>query len=75
MGVIVQDSEADARRFLAEAGITFPTGLDVDVKIARSFRLIGMPLTVFLTRDGRIADHVTGPISEEYLAAKVRGLL
>ncbi len=74
VGVLVQDTEADARRFLAEAGITFPSGLDGDLKIARSFRLIGMPLTVFLTRDGRIADRVTGPLGEDDFVTKVRGL-
>ncbi len=75
VGVIVQDTEPDARRFLAEARITFPAGLDADLRIARSFRLVGMPLTVFLTRDGHIADHVTGPLSAEDFVAKVRGLL
>lgn len=75
MGVIVQDTEADARRFLTEAGITFPTGFDTDLKIARSFRLMGMPLTVFLKRDGSIADRVMGPLGEDDFVSKVRGLL
>lgn len=75
MGVIVQDTEADARRFLAEGGITFPTGFDTDLKIAHSFRLIGMPLTVFLTRDGHVAERVMGPLGEDDFIAKVRSLL
>lgn len=73
--MIVQDTEADARRFLAEAGITFPAGFDTDLTIARSFRLIGMPLTVFLTRDGHVAERVMGPLGEEEFVAKVRSLL
>lgn len=75
VGVVVQDTEADARRFLAETGISFPTGLDADLKLARSFRLTGMPLTIFLTRDGRIAERVTGPLAEEELVAKIQRLL
>ena len=75
MGVIVQDTEADARRFLAEARITFPAGLDTDGKIAWSYRLMGMPLTVFLTRDGHVAERVMGPLGEDDFVAKVRGLL
>lgn len=75
VGIVVQDTEADARRFLAETEMTFPTGLDTDLTIARSFRLTGMPLTVFLTRNGQIAERVTGPIAEEELVAKVQKLL
>ncbi len=75
MGVIVQDTEADARRFLTEAGITFPTGFDTDLKIARSFRLLGMPLTILLTREGHVAERVTGPLGEDEFVAKIRSLL
>ena len=75
MGVIVQDTEADARRFLTEVGITFPVGFDTDLTIARSFRLMGMPLTILLARDGRVVERVMGPVGEDEFVAKVRSLL
>ncbi len=75
VGVIVQDSEADGRRFIREAGLSFPTGFDLDLKIARAFRLIGMPLTIIIAKDGRIAERVDGPLSEETLTAKIQALL
>lgn len=71
----MQDTEADARRFLAKTGISFPAGLDTDLSIARSFHLMGMPLTVLLTRDGQVADRITGPIGEEEFVTKLRQLL
>ena len=75
LGIFVKDTEADARRFLAETRITFPSGLDPDGRIAWSYRLLGMPLTVFLAPDGRIVERVTGPLGEEDLVERVRGLL
>jgi peroxiredoxin len=75
VGVIVQDTEADGRRFIREAGFTFPSGFDTDLTVTRAFRLVGMPLTIIIGRDGRIADRITGPMSEEDLLAKIQGLL
>lgn len=74
VGVIVQDTEADGRRFIREAGLSFPTGFDLDLKVARAFRLIGMPLTIIIAKDGRIAERITGPMTEEDLLAKIQGL-
>lgn len=75
MGIVVQDREASAKRFLQEFGLTFPVGLDHDLKIAKAFRLVGMPLTVLVTREGKIAERIMGPIDEEQFVRKIQRLL
>ena len=75
VGVFVHDTDADAREFIKEFGLTFPVGLDPDTKIASAYRFVGMPLTIFITRNGEIADRVTGPLDEKGLAQRVQKLL
>ena len=75
VGVFIHDTEADARKFIKKFGLVFPTGLDPDTKIASAYQFVGMPLTVFITKGGEIADRVTGPLDEKGLAQRVQKLL
>lgn len=75
VGIFVQDTEANAKRFIKEFGLTFPFGFDPDLRIANAFRFVGMPLTVFLTKDGTIAKRVVGPLSEAALLKEIQKLL
>jgi len=71
----VEDTESSVKQFLGGFQVTFPTGMDKRLKIAKAFGFKAMPLTVFVTRDGRIAERVTGPISEEELVEVIERLL
>ncbi len=75
VGVFVQDTERNARTFSKGMGLSFPVGLDSDSQIAREFRFVGMPLTVFVAKDGTIAKRVAGPLSEEDLIKEIQQLL
>ena len=75
VGVFVQDTEANARRFIEEFGLTFPVGVDSDLRIANEFRFVGMPLTVFVAKDGTITKRVAGPLPEADLAKEIQRLL
>jgi len=75
VGVFVQDTERNARSFSKGMGLTFPVGLDADSQIARGFRFIGMPLTIFVGKDGAIAKRVAGPLPEEDLIKEIQQLL
>ncbi len=75
VGVFVQDTERNARSFSKGMGLNFPVGLDADSQIAREFRFIGMPLTVFVAKNGTIAKRVAGPLSEEDLIKEIQQLL
>jgi peroxiredoxin len=75
VGVNVLDSRDDALAFLRETGVTFPTGPDRDGSISAAYRVVGLPTTVFIDRQGRIAHRWLGPISRERLTALVEDLL
>lgn len=75
VGIFVQDTEANAKRFIEEFGLTFPVGFDPDLRIANQFRFVGMPLTVFFAKDGTIAKRVAGPLSEQALIKEIQRLL
>lgn len=75
VGIFVQDTEANAKRFIEQFGITFPAGFDPNLRIANAFRFVGMPLTIFVAKDGEIAKRVAGPLPEAALVREVRRLL
>ena len=72
VAVFVKDTEADARRFINKFGLAFPAGFDRDDKIAKAYRFVGMPLTIFITKGGEIAERVTGPMDERSLSREIQ---
>jgi len=67
LGVDRQDDRSDALRFLARTGVTYPSAYDPDGKLDVPYRLRGMPTTVVVARDGRVTEHVSGPMSQDRL--------
>jgi thiol-disulfide isomerase/thioredoxin len=75
LGIAHLDADADARAFVAEQGIVFPTILDIDGEVAFAIGGRGMPTTVAFDREGRLVARVIGeltPTSFERLLAAVR---
>ncbi|MGH2370769.1 MAG: TlpA disulfide reductase family protein, partial [Chloroflexota bacterium] len=64
VGIDVWDTERDARRFLREAGVTYPNGPDPGGRIAMDFGVAGVPETVLIDGDGQIARKWIGPFTE-----------
>jgi cytochrome c biogenesis protein CcmG, thiol:disulfide interchange protein DsbE len=62
LGVAINDEETPARAFLDEYAVTYPSGLDATGEWDLHFRVRGLPETFFIDREGRIVDHVSGPI-------------
>ncbi|MDQ3987199.1 MAG: TlpA family protein disulfide reductase [Actinomycetota bacterium] len=60
VGVNIQDTEEDAKRFVKEFGITFPVIKDYDQELFRELRLLGLPQTVFITKDWTLSSVKTG---------------
>lgn len=76
LGLDYLDQEPAAKAYLAEFGITYPNGPDLQSAAARRYGIKGVPETFFISPDGQITDIVIGPIvsegkMEEYLA-KIR---
>ena len=75
VGIFVKDRESEVKKFVQTFGITFPVGLDDGRKIADSYKFIGTPFTVLLSKEGEIIERRAGPTSEEALRQKIEKLL
>ncbi len=76
IGLDYLDQEPAAKAYLAEFGISYPSGPDLQSAAARRYGIKGVPETFFIDPQGKIVDIVIGPIvsqakMEEYLA-KIR---
>lgn len=63
VGVDFQDMRPEAALELARrSGVTYPQLADVDAELKQAFRVQGMPWTVVIDADGRVARTLTGQI-------------
>jgi len=68
VAVQIEDTAADARRFLRDHGATYPAGLDPHLAIANRFGLKGTPYTVVINTRGEIVARIHGRADEARLA-------
>jgi peroxiredoxin len=68
VSVQVQDTAADARRFLKAHGATYPAGLDPRLTIANRFGFKGTPYTVVINKRGEMVKRIRGSADEAHLA-------
>jgi len=71
IGVVFEDTEENARRYLARNGSAFPQLMDQRGKVAVDFGATGVPETYFIDANGIIVDKHVGPISQMELAQRV----
>jgi cytochrome c biogenesis protein CcmG, thiol:disulfide interchange protein DsbE len=67
LGLDMQDLREDARSFLSQVGVTYPTVRDPGKKTSKHYGATGIPETYFITRDGRVVAHVVGAVSTQQL--------
>ena len=75
VGVNWLDTESDALAFMEQYGLAYPSGPDMGEKIAQSYQIEGAPENYVIDRDGIVADTVIGPVSYDYLAEVLDGLI
>ncbi len=75
IGIGHLDNERDALGFIAEFGVEYPTGHDDGSRIARAFRIRGVPETYILDRQGKIAHVIIAPTSARALRPLIEALL
>jgi cytochrome c biogenesis protein CcmG, thiol:disulfide interchange protein DsbE len=71
LGLNMQDITGDARGFLWEFGVSYPTIRDPTDATARSWGATGIPETYFLSSRGEVVGHVVGVVSEAQLRTGV----
>jgi cytochrome c biogenesis protein CcmG, thiol:disulfide interchange protein DsbE len=72
IGLDYLDQEPAAKAYLAEFGITYPNGPDLQSAAARKYGIKGVPETFTINPEGQIEDIVIGPVvsqgkMDEYL--------
>ncbi len=60
--------------FLEEFGITFPIVLDEEGETVKTYRVLGLPTTVFIDSDGVVNEVFTGPLNKAYIETKISEL-
>ena len=70
------DDPEEVGPYVQELGLTFPILLDIDSEVSeRRYRVIGLPTSVFVGRDGTVREVYIGPIPLDQLRANVETLL
>jgi cytochrome c biogenesis protein CcmG/thiol:disulfide interchange protein DsbE len=72
LGLDENDVAADAVRFAAAKGVSYPIGFDPAVTVPAAYGVDGLPQTFFLNAEHRIVDHVLGAVTEAELAKGLR---
>jgi peroxiredoxin len=75
VGAAVEDDVMSASEFARHLGITYPLGLDEGGTIARDYRLLGLPGTMFISRDGTLMRRWSGVLDKRQLSQFVEEIV
>ena len=75
VGINVQDSEAAARDYIDDLGVTYPNGRDEDGAITVAYGVVGLPVTFFIGSGGIVERRWVGNIPESRVSSWVEDLL
>lgn len=75
IGVNTNDVTVKAMAFIEEFAITYPNGPDAYGRIARAYRLTGVPETFFISEEGEVTERHIGAINEAELGVVLDRLL
>lgn len=71
LGVDIQDDRGLAADLIERTGVTYEIVEDPDGSLFRDAKGVGMPTTLLVTSDGRVAQKITGPIEADELEEAV----
>ncbi len=75
LGVDYLDTEAPALAYLKQYNVTYPNGIDLQQRIAKAYRITGVPETFFIDRDGVVREVVIAPLTEAQLRTMIEALI
>jgi cytochrome c biogenesis protein CcmG/thiol:disulfide interchange protein DsbE len=71
LGLDMQDIRSDARDFLREFRVTYPTIRDPGKDVSRRYGATGIPETYFISAGSRVVGHVVGVVSAGQLESGI----
>jgi cytochrome c biogenesis protein CcmG/thiol:disulfide interchange protein DsbE len=72
LGVDYVDTEPEAKAYLEKFDITYPNGPDLGTRISQAYRIIGVPETFIIDKNGEIASFQKGPFRD---LEQIKGLI
>ncbi|TAN63478.1 MAG: TlpA family protein disulfide reductase [Magnetospirillum sp.] len=75
LAVNAGQDKGDITAFVAKLGVTYPVLLDPGSKITRQYGVTGLPMTLFIGRDGKVAGRILGETDEATFRHKLEELL
>ena len=75
MSTAFGDTQADAEKLLADNGYTFPVYFDTGAQCAYGYGISGIPVTIFIDKDGNLVSSKTGMISLPDLERRILTIL
>ncbi len=75
IGVNLQEDAGTVEGYSRDFGMHFPVPIDRSGAVAREYRLLGVPTTYFIDRDGVVLSVYTGPFLEEAGDTSVQGAI
>lgn len=67
LGVNMREAERVVRPFVQDHGATFPILMDQERKVARTYRVTGVPETWIVSSDGIARFHFIGPVTAQHI--------
>jgi len=75
VGINMQEGKSIVRPYAEDFGMDFPIVIDVDGEVGDGYRILGLPVTHFIDRDGVVRSVFTGPFEESNRGTDVRGAI
>ena len=85
LGVDYVDTEADAKKFIAEFNENYPNGPDLGTLASQAYHISGVPETYFIDRNGkllqgiddqgRVKGNFIGPVPADVLNVRIKDLI
>jgi len=75
LGVDYVDTETEARNYLRNYSISYPTGADLGTRISQAYRIRGVPETYIIDKKGTLRATFIGPTTADQIKGKLDPLL
>lgn len=75
VAVNLQESRSISGRFARDFDMEFPIAIDRDGEVADAYRLLGLPTTYFIDREGVVRSVFRGPFLERLQGTRVQGAI
>ncbi|EME71105.1 Thiol-disulfide isomeras and thioredoxin [Paramagnetospirillum caucaseum] len=75
LAVNAGQEKGDIADFIAKLGVTYPVLLDPGSKVTKAYGVTGLPMTLFVGRDGKVKGRILGETDEATFRRKVEELL